>query len=390
MIEEWLLGERVIDLEQLRANAKTLATLRDEANCKLVLALKAFSMWSVFPELSKTIDGCCASGIWEARLAREEFGGDVLTYSPAYDEDEIDELLPVTNHLDFNSVSQWLRFRKQVMTHPRYDSGEIHCGLRINPEHSTGETPIYDPCVPGSRLGITRAQIDAAPTDFLKGISGLHFHTLCEQGAEDLKSTVEAVTEQFGDLLSRPEITWLNIGGGHWITKPNYDKEKLVRVIRQLSQRFSIKIWVEPGEAFAIHSGYLTATVRDITHNSRDLAILDVSATAHMPDVLEMPYRPDIFGPDGELAAIAKEKPHTYRLGGPSCLAGDVVGDYSFAHPLQVGDRLVFDDMAHYTMVKTTMFNGVRHPAICTWDQRTRTTKTIREFSYQDYRNRLS
>lgn len=380
----------VVDLEKLRANAAIIDEIQRRADCNIVLALKAFSMWSVFPELKPFMKGCCASGIWEARLAREEFGGKVLTYSPAYDEAEIAELLEITDHLDFNSVGQWLRFRDQVTSHPRFINGDVHCGLRVNPQHSTGTTPLYDPCVPGSRLGLTRDQIDAASDDVLDGISGLHFHTLCEQGAEDLEATVNALIERFGDILSRPEITWLNIGGGHWITKPDYNRDLLVNVVRKLSEQFNLRVWIEPGEAFAIHTGYLTTTVRDITHNALDIAILDVSATGHMPDVLEMPYRPDVFGPDGELAATAGELPHTYRLGCPTCLAGDVIGDYSFNQKLQIGDRLVFDDMTHYTMVKTTMFNGVRHPAICTWDPKTQTTKIIREFTYDDYHSRLS
>ncbi|QQL45077.1 carboxynorspermidine decarboxylase [Sulfuriroseicoccus oceanibius] len=381
----------VVDLEKLRANARIIDDIRQRSGCKAVLALKAFSMWSTFPELRQFTDGCCASGIWEARLAREEFGGNVLTYSPGYDEAEIADLLEITDHLDFNSVDQWLRFRDQVQSHPRYQSGAIHCGLRINPEHSTGDTPLYDPCSPGSRLGITRDQIDAAPAGALDGISGLHFHTLCEQGADDLETTLAAVEEKFGDLLASPQITWLNMGGGHWITKPDYDRDLLVKLIQDIAERYSLTVWIEPGEAFAIHTGVLTATVRDIvTNGGVKIAILDVSATGHMPDVLEMPYRPDVFGPSGAMAGPAGATNHTYRLGCPTCLAGDVIGDFSFDTPLAAGDRLVFDDMAHYTMVKTTMFNGVRHPAICSYDSATGESKVIREFTYEDYRGRLS
>ena len=378
----------LVDLGKLRRNLGILDEVQQAAGCTIVLALKGFSMWSVFPLIREYLGGCCASGIWEARLAREEFGGEVLTYSPAYKDDEITALLEITDHLDFNSPGQWSRYRDQILAHPRHQSGKLRCGLRINPECSTGRTAIYDPCVPGSRLGITASQL--AGMD-LRGISGLHFHTLCEQGAEDLETTLAAVEEKFGALLARPEITWLNMGGGHWITKPGYNRDLLVRLVRETAARHNVHVYLEPGEAVAIHTGVLRATVVDVVHNALDIAILDVSATAHMPDVLEMPYRPDVIAPDGvTLAGQPGEHPHTYRLGGPTCLAGDVIGDYAFPAPLQPGDILTFDDMAHYTMVKTTTFNGVRHPAIATFDPATGETRVIRQFTYEDYRNRLS
>ena len=378
----------VVDLAKLRRNLHILDAVQKASGCHIVLALKAFSMWSVAPVIREYLAGCCASGIWEARLAREEFGGEVLTYSPAYKEDEITALLEITDHLDFNSLSQWHRYSAKILSHPRHQAGQLRCGLRINPECSTGHTAIYDPCVAGSRLGITASQLEGAD---LTGISGLHFHTLCEQGAEDLETTLAAVEEKFGALLARPEITWLNMGGGHWITKPEYNRELLISLIQKIRARYGVQVYLEPGEAVAIHTGVLRATVVDIVHNAMDIAILDVSATAHMPDVLEMPYRPDIIGPDGKtLARAAGFAQHTYRLGGPTCLAGDVIGDYSFDEPLSVGDVLTFDDMAHYTMVKTTTFNGVRHPAIATLDSETGEITLMREFHYEDYRNRLS
>ncbi len=378
----------VIDLSALRRNLEILQQVRRENDCRIVLALKGFSMWSLFPLMREYLGGCCASGLWEARLAHEHFGGELLTYAPAYKEDELGPLIEMSSHLDFNSRGQWEKYRKLVMEHPRFRSGKLRCGIRVNPECSTGSTPLYDPCAPCSRLGATVTSLEGAD---LEGISGVHFHTLCEQGAEDLEVTLKAVDERFGWLLSRPEITWMNLGGGHWITKPDYDLGLLGRLVRRVRQRYGVEVWLEPGEAAVIHTGVLLATVMDVVDNGMNIAILDVSATAHMPDVLEMPYRPDVIDPrTGEKGGAAGEKAHTYRLGGPTCLAGDVVGDYSFSRPLRAGDFLVFDDMAHYTMVKTTMFNGVRHPAIATFDPDTGESRVVREFSFEDYRDRLS
>lgn len=378
----------LIDLGKLRQNLSILADIKRQADCNIVLALKGYSLWKTFPLVAEYLDGCCASGLWEAMLSHEHMQKHTLTYSPAYRDEEITQLLEISSHLDFNSLSQWNRFKNQVTSHPRYLSGELKCGLRVNPEHSTGSTPIYDPCSPGSRLGATAASLAGAD---LSGISGLHFHTLCEQNSDDLETTLEALHERFGYLLERPEITWLNMGGGHWITKPDYDRDRLVRLVRATKQRYGLDtVWLEPGEAIAIHTGTLVASVLDLIENAgHQLAILDISATCHMPDVLEMPYRPDIFGPDGQLAGNPGQKPHTYRLGGPSCLAGDVIGDYAFDHPLQVGDTLVFDDMAHYTMVKTTTFNGVPHPAIALKHENGE-IEVVRSFSYADFRDRLA
>jgi carboxynorspermidine decarboxylase len=335
-------------------------------------------------------------------LARDYFGKHVITYSPAYDGADIAALCEFTHHLDFNSLSQWFRFREMVMAHPRFKSGALQCGLRVNPECSTGHTPIYDPCIAGSRLGITAEQLHGAD---LTGLSGLHFHTLCEQNSDDLEKTLAAVDEKFGHLLRSQQFTYLNMGGGHWITKPFYDRERLIRLVRETKTKYAVDVWLEPGEAVAIHTGVLRATVMDVFESAgHKLAILSISATAHMPDVMEMPYRPDVFLAErsadfsppspavtltGETYHLAGETgPHLYRLGGPTCLAGDVVGDFAFPRELKVGDTLVFDDMAHYTMVKTTTFNGVKHPPIALQHEDGR-IEVIREFTYEDFRDRL-
>ena len=415
----------LISIPALQRNTAILREVADQAGCKIILALKGFSCWKAFPYIKKYLDGCCSSGLWEAKLAEEHFGKHIITYSPAYDDEDIDQLLGFTHHLDFNSLSQWFRFREKIFAHPRFISGEVVCGLRINPEHSTGETPIYDPCVPGSRLGITADHLIDVD---LTGISGLHFHTLCEQNSPDLETTLKAVDEKFGDLLRSKQITYLNMGGGHWITKPFYDRERLIRLVKQAKAAYGVEVWLEPGEAVAIHTGILRATVMDVFQSAgHNLAILDISATAHMPDVIEMPYRPDVFlveksdtkpqtpdtvnpavtlineiyhlatapqSPTSNLSVVASAKSDpeslfTYRLGGPTCLAGDVVGEYCFHRELKVGDVLVFDDMAHYTMVKTTTFNGVKHPSIALLHENGE-IETIRTFDYSDFRNRLS
>lgn len=395
----------IISQDALERNALILRDVADAAGCRVVLALKGFSTWPCFDALSPLLDGCCASGLWESRLARKRFGKHVLTYSPAYSPDEVEELAGISSHLDFNSLTQWRRFREVVVNHPRHLAGELKCGLRVNPLCSTGHTPLYDPCAPGSRLGVAPGVLDQAD---LTGISGLHFHTLCEQGAEELAETLEAVERHFGAILSRPEITWLNMGGGHWITKPGYNRGLLVDLVRGIRSRYGVEVWLEPGEAAAIHSGVLRATVLDIfSSEGVEHAILDVSASAHMPDTLEMPYRPDVFqivgnaalgsgqqpavrmkGESYALAGSAGEGAHTYRLGAPTCLAGDRIGDYSFPEPLAAGDELVFDDMAHYTMVKTTFFNGVRHPDIAVL-KKDGVLETVRRFSYEDFEARL-
>lgn len=376
-----------ISLLALERNARLLHETAEASGARILLALKAFSSTSCFPTLRPYAAGCCASGLYEARLAAQHMGGHVAVYSPAYRPAELAELLEFAHHIDFNSVPQWLRYRGDCLAHPRVQSGELQLGLRINPCFSTGHTPLYDPCVPGSRLGIPAEQLRGVN---LQGISGLHFHTLCEQGAAELVDTFRAFEKEFGALLSSPRIRYLNMGGGHWITKPGYDRAALAELVREIRTNYNVEVFLEPGEAWCIHTGVLRARVLDIFESlGYNHAILDVSASAHMPDVLEMPYRPDVFAiapsadalpcnpaaapsfPAVQLpgeryipAGEAGEKPHTYRLGAPTCLAGDVIGDYSFDSPLQVGDELVFDDMTHYTIVKTTHFNGVPHPSV--------------------------
>ena len=391
----------VVSIAALQRNSAILKETAAAAGCRIVLALKGFSCWKAFPYIREDLDGCCASGLWEALLARDYFGKHVVTYSPAYQEEDIRQLCEFTHHLDFNSLSQWFRFREMVMAHPRFQSGELHCGLRVNPECSTGHTPLYDPCVPGSRLGITADQLEGVD---LTGLSGLHFHTLCEQNSDDLERTLAAVDEKFGHLLRSEQFTYLNMGGGHWITKPFYDRGRLIRLVRGTREKYGVEVWLEPGEAGAIHTGVLRAEVLDVFESAgHKLAILDISATAHMPDVLEMPYRPDVFlvdpAPSDSKPAVVfegesyhpalEDGEHLYRLGGPTCLAGDVTGDFAFPRPLKAGDTLVFDDMAHYTMVKTTTFNGVPHPSIVLQHE-DGTLETIREFGYEDFRDRLS
>jgi carboxynorspermidine decarboxylase len=404
----------VISIAALRRNTAILRELKQAAGCRLVLALKGFSCWKAFPHIRDDLDGCCASGLWEALLARDHFRKHVVTYSPAYDEADVAALCEFTHHLDFNSLSQWFRFRDMVMAHPRFTGGALRCGLRVNPECSTGHTPIYDPCAAGSRLGITADQLQGAD---LRGLSGLHFHTLCEQNSDDLGKTLEAVDDKFGHLLRSPQFTYLNMGGGHWITKPFYDRGRLVRLVGEARERYGVEVWLEPGEAVALHSGVLRATVMDVFDSSgHTLAILSVSATAHTPDVLEMPYRPDVhlvertaaagappqsgrpsvvldgehYLPAGDPArAACHDGPSVvHRLGGPTCLAGDVFGDYVFPRRLRTGDTLVFDDMAHYTMVKTTTFNGVKHPPIALQHE-DGAIEIIRQFTYEDFRDRL-
>ena len=366
----------VVDLGRLRHNMAILAHVQELSGAKILLALKAFSMWSTFPVIRETLHGVCASSPWEARLGREEFGREVHSFSAAFKEQDIKELLQSSNHLVFNSFNQLERFRPLW----EKEQGKVSIGLRVNPEHTEGHTPIYDPCAPKSRLGIPLAEFAGKS---LAGVEGLHFHTLCEHLFEPLDRTARVFEEKFGHLLH--QMKWLNLGGGHHITREGYDIDGLVRLIRYFKEKYDVEVYIEPGEAIAIGTGILVAEVLDVVHNQIDIAILDVSATCHMPDILEMPYRPGIEGgynPD--------EKPHTYRLGGPSCLAGDVIGDWSFETRLQPGRRLAFLDMAHYTMVKTTMFNGVQHPAICTYEPKTGQLKVVRSFDYQDFKGRLS
>ncbi len=369
----------VTDLGALEANLQILADVQRRADCTILLALKGFAQWSTFPLVRRYLAGATASSIAEARLAREELGGEVHAYAPAYSDGEMRELVTLVDHIVLNTPSQWKRHRATI-EQARRAGRSISCGLRVNHEHQEVEVALYDPAGPCSRLGTTRANLTAAD---LEGLDGLHFHTLCQVNSDALERALAAVERQFGDLI--PGRKWVNFGGGHHITRPDYDRERLVRLVHEFRARWNVPVYLEPGEAVALGAGVLVASVLDTLHNGMDIAILDTSATAHMPDVLEMPYRPVIVD-----AGAPGEKRHTYRLGGMTCLAGDVIGDYSFDRPLAVGDKLVFLDMAHYTMVKTTTFNGVRLPSIATHDPATRRITVHKRFGYHDYRDRLS
>ncbi|MBE0501347.1 MAG: carboxynorspermidine decarboxylase [Desulfuromonadales bacterium] len=366
----------VVDLGRLRHNLAILDAVQKRSGAKILLALKAFAMWNTFPLIRQTLHGVCASSPWEARLGREEFGGEVHSFSAAFKQSDVAELLAISDHLVFNSFNQFERFR------PLWEQaqGRVSIGLRVNPEHSEGEIEIYDPCAKNSRLGIRRSEFDGKS---LAGVEGLHFHTLCEQLFEPLARTAAVFEEKFGAFL--PAMKWINFGGGHHITREGYDIDGLVDLITYFREKYQVEVYLEPGEAVVIGAGLLVGEVLDIVENQVDNAILDLSATCHMPDILEMPYRPQIKG--GSDPGV---KPHTYRLGGPSCLAGDVIGDWSFERPLQIGDRLAFLDMAHYTMVKTTTFNGIQHPHLCTFEPETGELKVVKSFNYEHFKHKLS
>jgi carboxynorspermidine decarboxylase len=369
----------VVDVAAVEDNLKILNRVQRESGAKVLAALKAFSCWKLAPLYRQYLSGTCASGLHEARLGREEYGGEVHCYSAAYKEPDLIAILQVADHVVFNSFSQWARFKPLAMA-AREKRPELHFGIRINPEHSEGDVPLYDPCAPCSRMGVPIGQFKG---DLLDGITGLHFHTLCQQNLAPLQRTLQAVEEKFAPYLARME--WVNFGGGHHISRDDYQVDELIQVVRDFSSRHQVQVYLEPGEAVAIHSGVLVAEVLDLAWNGLPQAILDTSATCHMPDTLEMPYRADILG-----AGLPDQFAHTYRLGGMTCLAGDVIGDYSFPAPLQVGQRLMFDDMSHYTMVKTTTFNGINLPAIALWNSRTDELQVIREFGYEDFKHRLS
>ncbi|MCL2760108.1 MAG: carboxynorspermidine decarboxylase [Desulfuromonadales bacterium] len=364
----------VVDLGRIRHNLAILDQVQKRSGAKILMALKAFSMWSVFPLISERFYGVCASSPWEARLGREEFGKEVHSFAAAFKESDVRELLKISDHLVFNSFNQLERFRHL------WEKEKVSIGLRVNPEHSEGDTPMYDPSAPKSRLGITLSEFEGHSLD---GVEGLHFHTLCEQLFEPLERTAKVFEEKFGKYLH--QMKWLNFGGGHHITRDGYDIDGLVELIKYFQGKYNVQLYLEPGEAFVINTGILVGEVLDIVHNQMDIAILDVSATCHMPDILEMPYRPGIK--DGYDPG---KKPYTYRLGGPSCLAGDIIGDWSFETPLYPGKRLAFLDMSHYTMVKTTTFNGIEHPAICTFEPESGELKVVKKFNYMDFRNKLS
>lgn len=381
----------VCDLQALEANLRRLAAVQQAADCKILLALKGFAMWGVADLIRKYLPGTTASSVHEARLGREEFGGEVHVCAPAYSRHDFLELLKICDHIVINTPDQLTRWLPLRDAYAERTGQRVSLGLRINPEHREVEVPLYDPCAPCSRLGTTLSMLGNISSDLLAQLDGLHFHTLCELNSDALERTLSAVESHFSPLLSR--ISWLNMGGGHHITRPDYDIQRLVRLIQQVRDRWNVEVYLEPGEAIGLNTGVLVSEVLDTMHNGMDIAILDTSATAHMPDVLEMPYRPRVWIEGTELiGGHIGDHPHAVRLGGLSCLAGDVIGDYSFERPLRVGDRLVFDDMIHYTMVKTTTFNGVRLPSIVLADQTNPGVplRVLRSFGYEDYKHRLS
>lgn len=365
----------VVDEKLLIRNLEILDSVQQRTGAHILLALKGFSMHSTFPLVGKYLKGITSSSLNEARLGYEKMGKEVHAYVVAYRDQEFDAFMNYCDHLVFNSFSQWAKFKEKVQANPK----KISCGIRINPEHSETETPLYDPCYIGSRLGVTLANFKPEELD---GLEGIHFHTLCQKGSDALERTFKVVEEKFGPHLHK--MKWINFGGGHHITRPGYDIDKLVGLINYVKNTYDVQVYLEPGEAVALNTGYLVATVLDLVDNGMNLAILDTSASCHMPDVLEMPYRPEIIG-SGE----AGEYPYTYRLGGMTCLAGDVIGDYSFKEPLKPGDKLVFTDMAIYSMVKTTTFNGVNLPSIVLFNE-DEGIKHVKHFGYEDFASRLS
>ncbi|WP_430812326.1 MULTISPECIES: carboxynorspermidine decarboxylase [unclassified Carboxylicivirga] len=367
----------VLDEGLLRRNLELIRGVRDEAGIEIIMAFKAFSMWSAFPIVTEYIPRATASSIHEARLAYEEMGAKAHTYSPAYKKEDFPLLLKYSSHITFNSLSQFDQFKADMQAHPE----KVSAGLRINPQFSDVKTDLYNPCAPGSRLGIVA---DALPATLPPQIEGLHFHTLCESSSYDLENTLTAIEERFAPYLK--QVKWINMGGGHLMTRTGYDTKHLIDLLKRFREKWQLDIIMEPGSAFAWETGVLVSSVVDVVENSGvKTAILDVSFTAHMPDCLEMPYQPRVVG--SQMGAI--EGKHIYRLGGNSCLAGDYMEYWSFDNALKPGDKVIFEDMIHYTMVKTTMFNGVPHPAIAIWNDNTGLS-IVKEFGYEDYKNRLS
>ncbi len=363
----------LVDEERLVKNLELLKEIQEETGCRILLAQKAFSGFFAYPLMRRYLAGTTASGLCEARLGKEEFGGETHVFSPAYREDEFEELLSYADHFVFNSPAQLRRYAERAK-----QAGKS-VGLRVNPECSTQEGhAIYDPCAPGSRLGTVKEQFDE---ELLPLLDGLHFHTLCEQNSDDLETTAQAFEEKFGRYLR--QMKWVNFGGGHHITREDYDVERLKRVIRHFREQYGVEVYLEPGEAVVLNAGFLVSSVLETMKNGMDIAILDTSAACHMPDVLEMPYRPPVLS-----SGMPGEKEHPYRLAGPTCLAGDVIGDYSFDHPLAEGEQVVFGDMALYTMVKTNTFNGMILPSIV-WRNRDGEEILIKEFGYEDFKGRL-
>ncbi|MDW8650621.1 carboxynorspermidine decarboxylase [Streptococcus suis] len=364
----------VIDEAKLVNNLEILKSVQDRTGCKVLLAQKAFSMYTTYPLISQYLAGTTASGLYEAKLGREEFGGEVHVFAPAFKDADLEEILEIADHIVFNSESQ---LRKHV---DKCRAAGVRVGLRINPECSTqGDHALYDPCAAGSRFGV---RIDQFSEDLLDLVDGLHFHTLCEQNSDDLKTTLDAVEAKFGPYLHR--IKWLNMGGGHHVTREDYNLDLLISSIQYMQETYGLEVYIEPGEAIALNAGYLVTEVLDIVENGIETLVLDASATCHMPDVLEMPYRPPLRN-----GFEAGEKDYTYRLSSNTCLTGDIIGDYSFEKPVEIGDKLYFEDMAIYSFVKNNTFNGIGLPSLLLMDQ-TGDCRIVKSFGYEDFKGRLS
>ena len=364
----------VIDEAKLVHNLEILKSVQDRTGCKVLLAQKAFSMYATYPLISQYLAGTTASGLYEAKLGREEFGGEVHVFAPAFKDADLEEILEIADHIVFNSERQ---LRKHI---DKCRAAGVSIGLRINPECSTQDDhALYDPCAVGSRFGV---RIDQFSEDLLDLVDGLHFHTLCEQNSDDLKTTLEAVEAKFGPYLHR--IKWLNMGGGHHVTREDYDLDLLISSIQQMQEKYGLEVYIEPGEAIALNAGYLVTEVLDIVENGIETLVLDASATCHMPDVLEMPYRPPLRN-----GYEAGEKARTYRLSSNTCLTGDIIGDYSFEKPVVIGDKLYFEDMAIYSFVKNNTFNGIGLPSLVLMDQ-TGDCRIVKSFGYEDFKGRLS
>lgn len=363
----------VCEEQLLENNLKLLKKVQDEANVNILLALKGFALHSTFDLCKKYLKGCCASGLHEAILAKEEFGGEVHTYSPAFKDEEFEQIVDISNHVVFNSFNQLKQFKQKAL-------GKTSIGLRVNPEYSSVEVDLYNPCGAYSRLGITKENFEEHNLD---GVDGLHFHALCEQNVDALQGALSNFEEKFGKYLA--SMKWVNFGGGHHITRKDYDVDGLITLLKDFKKRYPhLEVYLEPGEAVGWQTGYLVATVLDLVNNKMPIAILDTSAEAHMPDTLAMPYKADIRGARNE-----NEKEFTYRLGGNTCLAGDIIGDYSFDKPLNIGDKIILEDMIHYTMVKTTTFNGIKLPSIVI-KKHEDCYQIVNNFGYNDYKMRLS
>jgi len=372
----------VIDEGLLEENLKILGNVKQLSGAKILLALKAYSAFSTFPLIRKYLDGVCASSPHEARLGYEEFGKEVVVAAPAYTDESMKELVKHSTCIIFNSFNQFKKYKKTVLEHG------IECGIRINPEYSESPVPLYNPCAPNSRLGVTIKNFEEGS---LEGINGLHFHALCEKGADALERVLKAAEEKFGEYFSR--MKWVNLGGGHHITKKGYDINLLCKLIKSFKNKYGVNVYLEPGEAIALNAGFLVASVVDVVHNEMDIAILDTSAETHMPDVLSMPYTPEIIGAKIAPNRTKEDKKkflYVYRLGGLTCLAGDIIGDYAFPEKLRIGSKIVFTDMAIYSMVKATTFNGVNLPSIAVYRPKIGKIKIVRKFGYEDFKNRLS